>query len=91
MDRLIIGVLAGATQKWEENESKGFRLLKNELGYDKEKKVLKIGDGINKFIDLPSVGSFNEEYTGESCNITEGNFYILNITEDFNYDEGIYS
>lgn len=58
MDDIILGLRRATKTVWnrEDAKSNGFRLSDGEPGYDKTNHVIKIGDGVSKFADLPSIG-----------------------------------
>lgn len=58
MDDIILGLRRATKTVWnrEDAKSNGFRLSDGEPGYDKTNHVIKIGDGVSKFANLPSIG-----------------------------------
>lgn len=57
MDDLILGIRRAEKSVWDREDAKsdGFRLSDGEPGYDKTNHIIKIGDGVSKFADLPSI------------------------------------
>lgn len=58
MDELILGLRRATKSVWnrEDAKSNGFRLSDGEPGYDKTNHIIKIGDGVSKFANLPPIG-----------------------------------
>lgn len=57
MDDLILGIRRAEKSVWDREDAKsnGFRLSDGEPGYDKTNHIIKIGDGVSKFANLPSI------------------------------------
>jgi len=64
-DEVKILVKGGEKTSWDKFDKTANRLTDREIGYDKTNSILKVGNGVDKFADLPllKVGSAEREYS----------------------------
>lgn len=78
----VMKVMRGTTAGWSAKEAEGIRLGSGQIGYNKDTKELKVGDGTTAFASLPNInaGANSNIYTNNGINFSGTSTTIFPIT-----------